>query len=48
MSSLPAGQCPEGTEAPGGRPGDVREASRQSEEAVSETDEARPARRPAA
>lgn len=35
MSFLPAGQCPEGTEAPGGRPGDVSEATHQSEEAVS-------------
>lgn len=34
MSDRSAGQCPEGTEAPGGRPGDVREKTRQSEETV--------------
>lgn len=48
VSCVPAGRRPEGTEAPGGRPGDVWEAARQSEETVGQTNEARPARRPAA
>ena len=47
-SCAPAGRRPEGTEAPGGRPGDVWEAARQSEETVGQTDEARPARSAAA